>query len=274
MLPIHRTTLALLFFSLCLPSTLRAELILAANFVDNGVKTWDAITRGVVNQAISDWRQVISGVNGTTQSISFSVQFSNVGTSSYLGQWQGGFSASNGASVRPWSSGVNHNIFFNAAFLDAGLSNKLWFDPTPTTSNDQPQTDWDALSVARHEIGHMLGFTTLYRDNVFNPDETNPWTSRIVNNVFDPNGLNVAMDADNSHLGTAIGNLMSPSLLNGTRLGISNTEASMLSLAYGYDITAVPEPSSILLLCFLIPIFYRHRCRKRAAVTALATATG
>jgi hypothetical protein len=245
---------------------LRADLVLSPTFVNGASQVWNATTQGVVTQAINDWRQVLTGVNGNTQTINFTVSFSNAGTGGYLGQWQGGYSAFPGASVRPWSSGVNHVILFNADLLNPSLSNRLWFDPTPTTAGDLPFSDWDALSVARHEIGHMLGFTTLYVDNVFQANQSSPWSSRIVSNVFDPGGLNVAMNADQAHLGSTSGSLMSPLLFNGVRMGISNTEASMLSLAYGYNITAVPEPSSLLMTaCLVIPIGWRMIRRKGIA---------
>ncbi|MEQ1826976.1 MAG: hypothetical protein ABL921_13560 [Pirellula sp.] len=256
------------FLVSCSTRLLRADLILNATYINGASQVWNSTTQGVVQQAINDWRQVFSGVNGATQAINFNVSFSNAGTGGYLGQWQGSFSAFPGDSVRPWSLGTTHNIFFNADMLNAALSNKLWFDPTPTTSGDQPASDWDALSVARHEIGHMLGFSTLYKDNVFQINQTDPWASRIVGNIFDPAGLNVLMNADQAHLATPTGNLMSPSLLNGVRIGISGTEASMLSLAYGYNITAVPETSSLLLLCALIPlavIRFRNKTPRNAS---------
>lgn len=240
----------------------RADFILNPTFVNNASQVWNSTTQGVVQQAINDWRQVITGVNGATQTVNFTVTFTNAGTNGFLGQWQGGYSASIGANIRPWSPQATHTLFFNADLMNAALPNKLWFDPTPTTTGDQPFSDWDALSVARHEIGHMLGFTDLYVDNFFQANQSNPWTSRIVNNVFDPNGLNVAMNADQVHLGTQSGSLMSPLLFNGVRIGISNTEARMLSLAYGYDLAAVPEPSTFILLGSLIPAIYFWRVRR------------
>lgn len=253
-------------FSICVlspfVSSARADLIFNANFVDAAGQTWDATTRGVVNQAINDWKQVFSGVNGATETINFNVTFAHATTSGYLGVWQGGFSAFSGDDIRPWSPNVNHTISFNVDHMAVGLTNRLWFDPTPTTGGDQSFNDWDALTVTRHEIGHMLGFTTLYVDNFNTPGQTNPWTSRIVNNIFDPGGLNVAMNADKAHLGTASGDLMSPSLFNGSRIGISSQEANMLSLAYGYSFTAVPEPTSMVLLGSACTGFFLFRRRK------------
>jgi hypothetical protein len=212
----------------------------------------------------------LSGINNglggsTSVAVNFSVSFANAGTSSYLGQWSGSFSAFAGDSVRPWSSGVTHSILFNADFLSG--ANKLWFDATPgDNGSDKAGADWDAVTVMRHEIGHMLGFTSLYRDNVFTLGETNPWTSRIVSNVFDPTGLNVEMElGDPAHV------LADPLLMDTTlsntegRIGISNLEAQMLVKAYGYTLTAVPEPSTLLLVmaCGPIGLFaFRRSARK------------
>ena len=72
---------------------------------------------------------------------------------------------------------------------------------------------------------------------------------------------------DSAHLAQGLGLLMSPGLVNNTRLPISGTEAQMLSLAYGYNIVAVPEPASLLLVGMVIPIGYFgfRRHLKRAA---------
>ena len=241
-----------------LTSSLQAELIFNPNF--DGAMT--QIQKDVVNQAINDWRSVFSGVSGTSQTINFAVSLSSLGTNT-LGQWSGGYSGVPfGTNVRPWTPQVTHTIEFNADRIN---DNTLRFDLANPISSP---TFWDALSVARHEIGHMLGFTSLYDNIALNGTVTNPWTSRIVNDSFDSGNLNVAMNpGDSAHLAQGLGLLMSPGLVNNTRLPISGTEAQMLSLAYGYNIVAVPEPASLLLVGMVIPIGYFgfRRHLKRAA---------
>lgn len=251
-----RTTILIFAIVLSHAAALRADLILNPTFVNAEGQTWDSVKSGVVNQAISDWQQVFSGVNGSSKTINFDVTFSQAG-GTYLGQMGLGFSG--GGDILPWSSGTTKELRFNADFFDGtnGTTNQLWFDPTPTTHGDQPFSDWDALSVARHEIGHMLGFTSFYKVGA-----TSPWEDLIVTDIFDAAGLNVAMNpGDAAHVAQNPEVLMSPALTNSVRQSISSTEAQMLSLAYGYDLVAVPEPASLLFFSSLMPLALLSRRR-------------
>jgi hypothetical protein len=274
---IRRLSFACLSLSCLFVSNSYAALILNPTFNGSG---WNSVTQGVVNQAISDWTSRIDGVkNGTggvdSKTVNFNVSFSNATTSGYLGQWQGSFSAFAGESIRPWGTPggtVTHNIFFNADFLASGLTNKLWFDLTPGDIGlDKPFSDWDAVTVMRHEIGHMLGFSDRYFDNFTLPSQTNPWTSKIINNVFDPTGLNVLMEpGDPSHV-RQDSLLMDTALSNAEgRIGISQTELQMLSSAYGYSIVAVPEPSTFLLAGVGLGVVGWRRRKTRLANPAAA----
>ena len=117
------------------------------------------------------------------------------------------------------------------------------------------------MSVAHHEIGHALGFIGLFVDDFMLPSESSPWNSKIVNNVFDPGGLNVAMrPGDSSHvLNNSL--IMGTALQRGTRPGVSETEIAMLVEAY--EFTAVPEPSAacMLMLVGLYVISVRQKRR-------------
>ncbi|MEO9596092.1 hypothetical protein [Rhodopirellula bahusiensis] len=242
-------------------STATAALVLNANYIDTAAGTWDATTTGVVNQAMADWQSKILGIHdGMGGVASVTVDFDVVFTtgSSYLGQWQGAFSASSGADVRPWtdsggSYSMTHEIRFNADLMGPMLANELWFDPTPMDDGlDKAFEDWDALTVARHEIGHMLGFTGLYRDDIGIGSESFPWGDLIdPSDQFDPSGLNISMEPGDA------GHLLDDALLMDTvlsnaegRIEISNTELQMLELGYGYALsaTAVPEPGCLFVL--------------------------
>ncbi len=247
----------------------QAALVLNPTFDDSGDRAWDSETQGVVSQAINDWTSVIGGVVGQggdveTVAVDFNVEFVDAGTNNFLGQWDGSFSASTGASIRPWSNEMSHTIRFNSSFMDESLDNQLWFDPTPgDDGSDKAFSDWDAVSVARHEIGHMLGFSELYRDDFNTAEETRVFPSFVdENDVFDPDGLSVKMvTGDVAHIEDQ-SFLMSTTLSNADgRVGISMTELQMLSTAY--DVQVVPEPSALLVLCG-VTLGWAYRRRPRA----------
>lgn len=251
-----RTTLLIFAMLLSQAECLRADLILNPTFVNAQGQVWDPVKTGVVNQAISDWQQVISGVNGGSQTIDFEVTFTQEGNT-YLGQMALGFAG--GGDILPWSAGTTAVLNFNADYFDGtnGVVNQLWFDPTPTTAGDQPFNDWDALSVARHEIGHMLGFTSFYKVG-----GASPWGDLIAADQFDAAGLNIAMTpGDTAHVAQSLDLLMSPALMNSLRQNISSTEAQMLSRAYGYDLVTVPEPGSLIYFGGLLPLALLKRRR-------------
>jgi hypothetical protein len=241
-----------------LPSQAVAIIPLYVNGAD---QTWDPVRQGVVQQAIDDWQTKILD----NQTINITFDFTNAGTSGYLAAWAGSFSVPLGTDVYPWTSGVTQTIHFNADYFSG--THYTWWDPTPTTSNDLPPAAWDALSVARHELGHGLGFVPyFYKDNLFAPGEIDKWTSHITGTTFDPGGLNVSMASSTNlahvlNSGSMAGDLMVPALVNGARRDISTTDVSMLHLAYGYQ---VPEPSTLVLLAtaaVCVLAYARHRRR-------------
>ena len=208
-------------------------------FMDGAGQTWDATKRAVINQAISDWDARI--LNNQTIPVTF--DFTNDGTGGYLGLWQGHFdSLPFGADVFPWTTGVVHVVHFNADLMDSSRPNYLLF-----TTGSVPFANWDALSITRHELGHMLGFTDgLYFDNLGNTGEVDKWTSHISGTTFDSGGLNVQMAApDNlSHTadsGSTANDLMNPSLVNGQRRTITAIDQAMLEKAYHYQLA--PDPN-------------------------------
>ncbi len=224
-------------FAGLLPS-LNAALTITPTFVNSSGETWTTDRQGVINQAISDW----SSSFADTYHISIQFDFTSV-PGGYLAQCAQSATYKIGDNLTPWYGGLTLSIHFNTAFFTG--ANYLWWDSTPTTSSDLPFEGWDALSVARHEIGHALGFSTFYASQKGTANEVNYWSSHITGTTFDPGGLNVPLAAaDNlSHLATA-GYLMTPTITNGQRREISSLELNMLDLALGY--TAVPEPATAL----------------------------
>ncbi len=222
-----------------------SALTINPTFNNTAGETWTANQIITVNAAIADFESVL------VDSVSIDIDFDFVaaGTGGYLGQWSGGFSAALGADIFPWSPQVNHTIHLNKSLLG-----DLFFDPTPADAGgDIPVDQWDALSVVRHELGHALGFTDdFYVDNFATGSEVDKWTSNIIGGFFDPNGLNIEMadiDPNNlplgkdfSHIidsGATAGDLMVQFLLDEVRRPISQTDLSMLELAYGWTLADV-----------------------------------
>lgn len=239
-----RVACGLLLF---LPVTAFAGLLISPTYVDGLGETWTATRRGVVQQALNDW----GGLFQDTQTVFVTLDFTSAGLGGYLGQWEGGWSVPGGTDIFPWTSGVTHTIHFNKDYFTS-TPNYLWFDPSPSTGGDVPFEAWDALSIARHEVGHMLGFTSdFYRADSSVP-ASDKWKAQITGQIFDPSGLNVTLASTTnlSHVldgGKTLGDLMVPALVNGTRRGISTWDENMLVQAYGYT---VPEPGTLGLLVF------------------------
>jgi len=246
-------------------------LTINPTFVDNEVRTWSDVEKNVVWQAINDWTSKIA------DDVTINVNISFTTGEMYGGRWQG--SGYLGVDTLPWLN-TSHSLFFNADLLTPDSNGSyLWFDPTPLTSNDVPIMAWDALSIARHEIGHMLGFTAgfYYSDG----GTVDRWGSQMGNvggnPVFDPDGLGVRMYSwtNLGHIYYDYGSvetledlwenppdLMAPTLINSIRADISDTDLQMLSKAYGY--TIVPEPGLAGLLATTVVAGLARRRRRVA----------
>lgn len=252
----------------CLCGWVGATITITPTYVDGtGVdgtgESWTIARKAVFEQAVSDWQDVLEApaAEGSV-TINVTVTFTNAGSGGYLGQWQGNFdNVVVGDSTRPWLK-TTHVIRFNEDLMTPASpgDNYLWWDSTPTTSTDQPFEAWDALSVARHEIGHMLGFSsTLYRDNAGQANEVLLWRDRVTfsgsDATFDQGGLNVAMESSSNytHIADAApteGDLMVVALPNNARRDISATNTDMLALAYDY--VQIPEPRTTVLFALIL----------------------
>lgn len=211
-------------------------ITIVPTYVDGAGATWDSTKKGVIGEAIAEWQALLPD----SQTVSVTLDFTHAGKPNYLGQWNGSYSAPDGTDVYPWTTGVTHTVHFNVDYFTG--TNYTWWDPSPAAGGDQPFAAWDALSVARHEFGHMLGFTDgFYMDNFHTGQEFDKWDSHITGTTFDPGGLNVTMDAidDLGHVsnsGSTAGDLMVPALVNNARHAISTTDLNMLHLAYNYTL--------------------------------------
>ena len=149
--------------------------------------------------------------------------------------WVWGGVPANGDSTRPWL-GTGHYM----GITPSGL----WWDPTPSTDGDVGG-NYDALTIIRHELGHLLGSQPgLYFDNYNVAGHEDKWESEIVSNVFDPGGLAVPMNpGDHGH---TAGGLMKAYIYGGERFDVQDT-ADMIAKAFDLP-PAVPEPLTMTLL--------------------------
>ena len=227
-------------------------LSLLPEFMNAGGETWDASRQSVVLAALAQWEASI--LDSNTVSIEFT--YLNLGSGGALGQTASSFVAAIGDDVFPVDQGgcpipmtagnpcVTHSISFNSDRIG-----NLFFDLTLDTADDIPFSQFDAYSIALHEIGHALGFADgIWFNGFLTESESDKWGSHIVGTHFDPGGLNVALASasDRSHLPASADDLMSVSLTSGTRREISSTDLEILSLAHTYSV--VSEPHSWILM--------------------------
>lgn len=199
---------------------------------------WTPDQQAVLQQAITDWTSDIAFADGNTQNINVTVYMTDAGEGTYLAQWQFGGTL---PGEFPYSPGISDWIAVNTFYLS---------QDSFALTGPVPSDEYDMLTVFRHELGHMLGFAPGVYDN---------WSPLISNNIFDPNGLAIPMNADGAHVDLP-DDLMYFSLDPGVRKDISTTDLAMLSTAYGYTITAAPEPASLAIFTLaLFPLLKRPR---------------
>jgi len=216
-------------------STASAGLDIVVSFDDTAEGTWDAVEMGVVNYAISEYESAFDAYD-IDEVVNFGIDFRNLGAgvAAVTYGWVIGGVPGTGDSTRPWL-GTGHYM----GVTPSGL----WWDPTPSTDGDVGG-NYDALTIIRHELGHMLGVQVgLYFDDYAGPNHTDVWDDKIVSHVFDPGGLAVSMNSgDHSHTN---GGLMNDTIYAGQRFDIDQT-AEMLMVAFDLDL--IPEPVTMSLL--------------------------
>jgi len=201
------------------------------NPLDNGPLAWNVTwnvggtARSVIQYAMDEWSGIIFN---TTDRIAnpfpITVGFSDFGASSTLLALTS--VTYNVASGNLLSATMNFNTRY-AFFIDT----TPWDDFEFTCTSCTPVTDYDLLTVARHELGHAVGFTQTARINPL-----------LVGSSFDPVRLNIGYDTATGvgfHTsGTAHPNdLMNSSIGQGIRRPISlYPSAALVARAFEYDI--------------------------------------
>ncbi|HEX2670373.1 MAG TPA: hypothetical protein VHM25_05860, partial [Polyangiaceae bacterium] len=108
-----------------------------------------------------------------------------------------------------------------------------FFDPTPESRGDIPKNQYDFISLATHELGHVLGFAACPAFVALEDDET--FTGKAALAAYSGP---VPLEADLGHLadGTesdGVEALMTPKLLNGVRRTPTTLDvATLLDIGY------------------------------------------
>jgi hypothetical protein len=224
-------TIATLMLLACV-SVASAQLQINVTFDDN-TWVWTDIEKAVVNKAIQDWEDALNQYD-VTGVVDFGIDHRDeYGAAAITYGWVWGGSPAIGDDTRPWQ-GTGHYM--------GVLPHTLWWDPTPETDDDVQ--GYDALTIIRHELGHLLGVQDgLYFDDYGTGTHEDKWASEVVGGIFDPGGLNVAMDSgDVSHTN---GGLMNAYIYVGQRFDVDLTAAMV---AKAFDLQPIPEPMTMTLL--------------------------
>lgn len=185
-----------------------------------------ALRETVFNQAVADWEAALWVPPLKTVTLTIDVEFK------VLPKGKGGATSMFMADAMGLPKSVTMMISTNT---------DVFYDATLGTAGDIPADKKDAYSVARHEIGHAMGFA-------HNPPGYLKWNACVAGAAFDCNGATATLaggagDANGqSHVDETAhaGDLMNLTVGLGNRRGISGLDKSMLSAAFGYLLVDLP----------------------------------
>jgi len=187
----------------------------------------DSIDREVtLDKQIDDVLIFVSSVNLSSNELT-------LGEGSYYAQYILGSDRETriqGDNFEPWVGTIEFNSLAEDSF---------YFDKTPTTDDDIPFDQQDFLSLALHEIGHVLGFGTapIFREQIKN-------NKFIGTQSIDFNGgKSVPLDESGTHIKNGYSldpnsdTLLDPFLTFGERNLPTNLDLALLT-DIGYDVFA------------------------------------
>lgn len=216
--------------------------------------------RALLNQAAKIWEDIIqdefsniaSGepidlTNPTTGvNESFNTEFVIDDLLVFVGAGQTGGALALGGPFGQWFIGSEQDTRFNEADFEPWTGdisfdpNANWFfDSTPNTAGDIPNNANDFLSVAVHELGHVLGIGTSDAfDNLISSGNFAGANTKALNS-----GQSVPLDAFGGHVkdsyvpsGQSGEAAMDPTLLTGSRKLPSALDLALLNdIGYGVD---------------------------------------
>ena len=155
------------------------------------------------------------------------------GVGGSFGQWQVGSDRDiryNGNNFEPWAG----TIYFNS-------SSNFFFDQTSNTSNDITSNQSDFLTIALHEIGHVLGFgsSSAFKNQIVGQG----FNGAASRSLYGGQAIPLAPDLSHIKEGFALSpsseDLMDSSSLYGTRK-LPSTLDTVILRDIGYQI-AIPD---------------------------------
>ena len=199
-------------------------LRIVPTFTDSAGLEWTDERKAVVRRAIADYERAIA----EDETIAVEFKFFEAEPGIY-GMWYAIDFPPEGSSVRPWTQCLTHVIMMDANHVDQ----LVWFDPTPLTDDDIPEDRFDAVTLIRHELAHMLGHRPGYViDYDADGQMIDYWANQIdTDSVFDPEGLNIRLIGDLEHVDGE--DLMNGWMKTGRRYDI-DAAVQRLVVAYGY----------------------------------------
>jgi hypothetical protein len=202
-----------------------------ANPGDNGQLNWNVTwdpsvapaQQAVIQFALDEWRNIVlDSTDGIPAPYPITIQFTDFGPSSTL------LALTNVTYYASTGNLVGATMSFNTR-------STFYADPTPGDNSEfaatTPPANFDLLTVARHELGHAVGFTQTSRINAW-----------LVGAVFDPPRLNIGIDTTTGvgfHTSSSIhpNDLMNSSIGPSVRRPISlYPSAALVARAFDYRI--------------------------------------
>jgi len=233
-----------------------AALTINANFTNFGS---NADEQNVFEAAIQWWEMIITTpftFNVTVNRFDF-INDGNPNNNGTLGQTSG--FTEDGTTKLP-----------TGATVDMGICSDWFIDPTPHEESEftQISTDppvftanaggpaankFDFLSVAKHELGHALGFTVNYTKFAAQVGAESGGKRAFGGGIatLGPASAGTHLDA-----GTHPDDLMVATIGAGKRRLQSNLDCAVLTKAFGYECSTalhkIPEPSTVFLLAIAL----------------------